>query len=626
MPEPKKKSLNCHVEEFLDYYCDLSSPPNYAVLLNGDWGAGKTWFIKNYQERQKKHEFLYVSLYGLTTFSEIEDAFFQQLNPLMASKGMVIAGKILKGFIKGSLKVDLDQDGKDDGSWSFQVPDIPRYLKGLDKRILIFDDLERCKIELSNILGYINFFVEHNDIKVIIVANEEIIISKLDDYKSIKEKLIGKTFSISLDFIEALNTFINDIDPILREFLSNNIELIRSLFEMADYNNLRVLRQIILDFERIYNLISEKAKTSTELLKDLLKLLTIFSVETKRGELSSTDIHKLVSEYELYFSRDVYKEQYSIHKDSSIQKMFARYSDKIQPEYLYDPFPSLLWWENFFFKGMIDDVELNKTAIIQYFQDENTPNWRKLWHANKLTDEEFISLLEKVETDFISILNLDIAVIKHIAGLFLFYSDTELYSKSKEQILIETKAYIDLLNDIDIINPNDLWGNRASLGLAYYGQELPEFIELSNYIYASIDRKTIEVIPEKAIDLLDIMKNDVRTFVIMMHLSNSDQQIYCEVPILKYMDKNSFIHTFLSLNSEEKYHVGYALRKRYEVESINRKLTDEYNWLVDVRDLLKSEADKLNGKLSGYLLGAIIKNDFDLAINQLGKSIGNEIK
>ncbi|HDR8221470.1 TPA: hypothetical protein QC102_006086, partial [Bacillus cereus] len=39
--------------------------------------------------------------------------------------------------------------------------------------VLCFDDLERCKIEITEILGYINNFVEHDDFKTIIIGNEK---------------------------------------------------------------------------------------------------------------------------------------------------------------------------------------------------------------------------------------------------------------------------------------------------------------------------------------------------------------------------------------------------------------------------------------------------------------------
>ena len=41
---------------------------------------------------------------------------------------------------------------------SVSVPDIelPDYLKITSKFILVFDDLERCKLKIEEVLGYIN--------------------------------------------------------------------------------------------------------------------------------------------------------------------------------------------------------------------------------------------------------------------------------------------------------------------------------------------------------------------------------------------------------------------------------------------------------------------------------------
>ena len=40
--------MNEHIESFLDHYIDLAVAPEYAVLLTGKWGSGKTFFIKNF--------------------------------------------------------------------------------------------------------------------------------------------------------------------------------------------------------------------------------------------------------------------------------------------------------------------------------------------------------------------------------------------------------------------------------------------------------------------------------------------------------------------------------------------------------------------------------------------------
>jgi len=180
---------NAHVTEYLDYYLSLNGSPGFAILLRGEWGSGKTWFIKDYLISRQTLKHLYVSLNGVSSFKEIEDIFFQQLHPLLASKGMKIAGKVLKGIIKTTINVDFNNDGKSDGNFSSAIPDInlPEYFKNIDENIIIFDDLERCAIEPPKILGYINQFVESNGLKVVILANEKEIINK-DDKNATKEQ------------------------------------------------------------------------------------------------------------------------------------------------------------------------------------------------------------------------------------------------------------------------------------------------------------------------------------------------------------------------------------------------------------------------------------------------------
>ncbi|HDX8372731.1 TPA: hypothetical protein RQN12_003768 [Aeromonas dhakensis] len=37
---------NKHVNDFLKYYFNLEQSPEYAILIDGEWGAGKSWFIQ----------------------------------------------------------------------------------------------------------------------------------------------------------------------------------------------------------------------------------------------------------------------------------------------------------------------------------------------------------------------------------------------------------------------------------------------------------------------------------------------------------------------------------------------------------------------------------------------------
>ena len=259
-------TINRHIEDYLDYYCKLKYPPEYAVLLKGSWGTGKTWFIKGYCDKLEKRErkLLYVSLYGVKNIEEIDDALFHQLHPKLSSKWMAFSGRIIKGALKKSLEIDLSKE------------DIPDYLKNIESRIIIFDDLERCALSLKEILGYINGFVEHQELKVIIVANEDQLNINEENhpvkseeeqsenakiYTKIKEKLIGKTFKVAPDIDCALNVFLEKItDEDTKIFLKTNKVEIKEVFSISRYENLRLLKQALLDFERIFQTLTKEVK------------------------------------------------------------------------------------------------------------------------------------------------------------------------------------------------------------------------------------------------------------------------------------------------------------------------------------------------------------------------------
>ncbi|BAZ32691.1 hypothetical protein NIES4074_51970 [Cylindrospermum sp. NIES-4074] len=649
----ENNSINSHITEYLDYYCGLSAP-GFAVLLKGEWGSGKTWFINKYREKLEKNnqKCVYVSLYGMTSFSEIEDTFFQQLHPVLSSKGMAITGKIFKGLLKGTLKIDLDGDSKDDGALNIQVPEInlPEYLKNTDKSILIFDDLERCQMDIGNILGYINYFVEQQGLKVVIIANEDELLKqdkiKEDKYKSIKEKLIGKTFNVVLDFNGALEDFICSVDNTeVRNFLSTNTELIEEVYKTAECENLRILKQIVLDFERIFKELPEKARSKPELLKDFLKLLMAFSIEIRRGTMLPKDISKLEEEYVSLMSKK-YSSRQAASSDIKVNNEELTKLEKILSSYtilnldLHEPFPSKVWWERFFDKGILDRQELDQSLLTsRYFQDENTPNWVRLYHYQHLTDDEFDNLLKKVESEYADGQSpelRELRVIQHITGLFLRLSDTELYSKSKEEILQDSKSYIDKLKDnnqLDITyrpisSIKDIIGVYDRLD--FQGKNLQEFKDFSSYIEEV--RKSVRDanMPNAAQDLLVTMQSDVSKFCMMICPSKSQvrdisDQRYDEIPILKYTKPTDFMEKLLHMKSEDQESVIWAIADRYELVDINKKLLEELDWLKSVRNLLPVEAARHKGKLTKYRLKTLIEPHLNEAIERL-EAKSSEVK
>lgn len=351
--QTKYLSENAIEEELNDYLYNVNI--KYAVLLNGSWGSGKTYYIKKYIEKlerefdeskknksKKLKKPIYISLYGINSVSEIKNKILlslikskkvKQLLPLL-DVGLEVGSDFISDitFIK-------NPDNK--------LGKILQTLYRIDNLIIVFDDLERCNININSVLGYINELVEHNDIKVIIVADETKIgkvnyennlelkymlalsdkIDLVDKnkkkytwdsstndksstftkdeivkrtkkifnednlYNEIKEKLIGKIIYYRADINNVYDVFVEKIitneDAIATAI--KNKEMFLKQLEDNNYWNLRTIQFIFQSFNRIVNEtidIINFGEIKSIYLNDVFSYCTIKSLKIKQGENS----------------------------------------------------------------------------------------------------------------------------------------------------------------------------------------------------------------------------------------------------------------------------------------------------------------------------------------------------
>lgn len=210
------------ITEIERYLSDTSY--NYAVMIDGDWGCGKTYFVKHgltdaIHEHEKGSEKprkpLYISLYGHKSILDIQDAIAIHLHASGKNSNKSFWGKIGKSKnVEHSLQsvLALAKAARDifaPGASIFEFENIWRDLKNY---IFIFDDVERCDCPLNEVFGFVNGLVEHSGVKVILVANEKEI--------QLKELLESK----ELQYLVALNEQIEypKVKDILGEEVKNN--------------------------------------------------------------------------------------------------------------------------------------------------------------------------------------------------------------------------------------------------------------------------------------------------------------------------------------------------------------------------------------------------------------------
>lgn len=151
---------------------------HYALLINGSWGCGKTFFIDNalvpHIREELKMDVNYVSLYGISSVDAINEALSIQAikDKIYTMFNIKVDGKVGEiSSVAGSFffKNILPKLGIGESEPQKILSILPDY----SNNVIIFDDLERCGLEINEVLGYINGFIEHTSAAVILVANEK---------------------------------------------------------------------------------------------------------------------------------------------------------------------------------------------------------------------------------------------------------------------------------------------------------------------------------------------------------------------------------------------------------------------------------------------------------------------
>lgn len=364
---------NEHIKKFLDEY--LAKPSNdYAVLITGCWGSGKTYFISQYMGGKKIHKVrdwlmdsvnrtvVYISLFGVKSRDDIENRIFEVLHPHLEETENSDFAKSGISLIKAL--ASLTPLTKDFGAQACDAMVLfndalckkaKRSKKGL---VVVFDDVERTDMDSPELLGYINEYVEHLGVSCILLADKErwdeanampVNRPTLHRLASTQEKVIGKIFNIQTTIDDVLAVWLKDnefLDERLLKILRKHESIIKEVIQRSSVNNFRSLKHTLLELERFVKTTSiwtylEKQEFTELFLREFIALR--YSIYL--GELKASDIG--VSNY-LVQMHDKEKE------DSPYDKFQKKYRGfDFLSEYSVDYAKS---WKNIFMKYFGENV------------------------------------------------------------------------------------------------------------------------------------------------------------------------------------------------------------------------------------------------------------------------------
>ena len=437
------------VESILDYV--RSDYTDYAIMLNGEWGSGKTHFwnnkirkkIESMQLNGKRYTTIYMSLYGISNLEDISKKIFIETTQLM--------DKNLRKFMNANGQETIPEYAKTgiDMANFFGVTqngDKINYAEffSTDDKVLCFDDLERANVDVIDILGYINNFVEHDHIKTIIICNEkelstklkssnlemktfiatylldkqdelnktdkpmvekiqdkiEHVFDKANDYERIKEKLIGETFEYAPKFDYIINGILMryENNPDLIRFLRENTGLIISTFNKSGTRNLRILKHALNDFKKIYEMVNKSyPNTSHRVMQTMLIFTIAISFEIKAGKITKEKFVN-IEDNEEYKSILVSSRILMDNRQFYIREFDNNYYYNFKSEYRFFKFIE------YYVRTRIFDMRLfkeNMETIRNTVDTENLPAYKRLLTEEywKISDDQFDGVIQEIVED-----------------------------------------------------------------------------------------------------------------------------------------------------------------------------------------------------------------------------------
>ena len=273
----------------LVYYCRMKKPTG-ALMLTGEWGCGKTYLVNNdlKEELKDSHIIVRVSLFGIGSLQALHTAvkkkwlyscthFISKVKEKEKSQDLHIdpkdiidaAANVVRLLNPAARNITKSVIAIDPLDYIPIEPEVNDPVSGERKTVvLVFDDLDRSRLDPVELLGCINGYFENQHFRTIVIANEENLIDfdrdELFSYRMMKEKIISHTVLNCPDYPSIIHRIITEGDwenekygkyledhekGILETFVSESPEM-----ENADgkYHNLRDLTLAMQNFYRIF--------------------------------------------------------------------------------------------------------------------------------------------------------------------------------------------------------------------------------------------------------------------------------------------------------------------------------------------------------------------------------------
>lgn len=607
-----EQEINEGALTLLDHYVNVTPAGQYSVLITGKWGSGKSFFIDSYI-KYLKDEFnidcIYVSLNGVCSITDVQLQILTEVHPQLFNKYTAGAASLLGRTIKFGLTLtpsEASESTVDVGEgfkWLMEKISFSGKRKGA---VIIFDDVERCSVQLDTVLGYVSNLIHSGQSKIIcICAENELQGDKKKYFAKAKEKVFGITTRIQPDQESALQKFTQDIrTEEIQQFVLAKSSVLKDIFNKSGDDNLRNLRFVLQEFERLVLTLELIERLRDDFLESTLICLMIFSLEYRSGRLKEGDIAKYTSN-DYWFVKAFDGNEGSDKRDES---PFEKYQTPDLSNLIFTSAD----WEDFCFHGRINRSNM-VVSIVQYDRAKEK-SWRKLWQYEMLDEigfQENLTDMQKnlEEGDWSHPLEIMHAVMLLYHFKVMKALSSEFTERSIRRLgLTSLSRFLERPDFDHRIDGNDI-RSSAFAGLGFYCGE--------TRFYHSFSKKFIDVAEEK---YLAISKRHIS------ELPNKLQE-------LNGTDLASYLSEFNALNPGV---IRFPVFAEFSFEALAKSLihiAGEQNlrpivkWFTDIMDATHRDYNDVNIESLGILNQEIVTELSSASIGPLGRmKLNNFVK
>lgn len=609
------RRTNEHIAKYVAEYLKMKKT-DFAVLITGSWGTGKSTFVRQdlipalFPKKEARDGCWYISLNGIASQKQLDLLLFQQAHPVLGSKYARLTGRIVGGILQSGLHVDLKcatetnvGESPKSTDWSVgsdinlneAIRPLASIAKGIEPRLVIFDDLERVRMPLKEILGVIGGIVEEGA-KVLVVANEnELENDKQAEYRKSKEKIIGKSFRFRQDLENLYGVLVGyetytHSEEILRRAKAQIVKVLLKGCKETSINY-RALKHAFRDFDYIcFRQFPKVIKDNEAFWDDFAWRFIVFSYEYQLGNITDD------------FS--VYRTLGEEGVDKQCRKVLQDYCFDVSTRDARDICLVSSEMFNLLVTGKpYNDERLFKSIMLcRHFIDQQQPDWARLWYWSMLNDKEaretVVRVLDGVSNqryripgEVVQIFNCLICLankgVKECQGMDLKVFRNYVECLSKAQMW-------DLESGEDAFADDDQWR-----GLMFWNREVDfERIRgMCRLIKEKVDCLKEEIEDKRRLLIIENLSTDTQLF--LDYIKQYPVGVSEECRIFKGVSPERFFKSFLDLSNEYKRKVTLVIQsKRFGTNSINSGDRIFY------RELRKFVTDYLN-RYKGEMLPSV---------------------